>query len=73
VFGYSSGAILALKAAAGELLATVTAPALVVTGQNSPQFLRSAIRAAAAALPHGRGKPKPAGPATAERQIRPPP
>ena len=37
-----------------EALATVTAPALVVTGENSPPFLGNAAHAAAAALPHGR-------------------
>jgi pimeloyl-ACP methyl ester carboxylesterase len=36
------------------LLATVTAPALVISGENSPPFLRDAARAAAAALPGGR-------------------
>ena len=36
------------------LLATVTAPALVISGENSPPFLRNAARAAAAALPGGR-------------------
>ena len=36
------------------LLATVTAPALVISGENSPPFLRDAARAAAAALPSGR-------------------
>ena len=40
---------------AGEdLLATVTTPALVISGENSPPFLRNAARAAAAALPNGR-------------------
>ncbi len=36
------------------LLATVTIAALVVTGENSPPFLRAAAQAAAAALPNGR-------------------
>ena len=36
------------------LLATVIAPALVISGENSPLFLRNAARAAAAALPGGR-------------------
>ena len=35
------------------LLATITGPALVITGENSPPFLRNAARAAAAALPGG--------------------
>ncbi len=35
------------------LLATITIPALVVTGEQSPPFLRAAARAAAAALPNG--------------------
>ena len=35
------------------LLATVATPALVITGENSPPFLRNAAQAAAAALPHG--------------------
>lgn len=35
------------------LLATVAAPALVITGENSPPFLRNAAQAAAAALPNG--------------------
>jgi len=36
------------------LLATVTTPALVISGEQSPPFLRAAARAAAAALPSGR-------------------
>ena len=36
------------------LLATVTIPALVISGEQSPPFLRNAARAAAAALPGGR-------------------
>ena len=36
------------------LLAMVTAPALVISGEHSPPFLRNAARAAAAALPSGR-------------------
>lgn len=36
------------------LLATVTVPALVISGDQSPPFLRAAARAAAAALPNGR-------------------
>src|SRR5215471_9006287 len=35
------------------LLATVAAPALVITGETSPRFLRDAAQAAAAALPNG--------------------
>ena len=35
------------------LLATVALPALVITGENSPPFLRDAAKAAAAALPNG--------------------
>jgi pimeloyl-ACP methyl ester carboxylesterase len=35
-------------------LRTVTVPALVITGEQSPPFLRNAAQAAAAALPHGR-------------------
>ena len=35
------------------LLATITTPALVITGENSPPFLRNAAQAAAAALPNG--------------------
>jgi pimeloyl-ACP methyl ester carboxylesterase len=35
------------------LLRTITIPALVVTGENSPPFLRNAAQAAAAALPNG--------------------
>jgi pimeloyl-ACP methyl ester carboxylesterase len=36
------------------LLATIAAPALVISGENSPPFLRNAAQAAAAALPNGR-------------------
>jgi pimeloyl-ACP methyl ester carboxylesterase len=36
------------------LLASVTIPALVVTGEQSPPFLRAAAQAAASALPGGR-------------------
>jgi pimeloyl-ACP methyl ester carboxylesterase len=36
------------------LLRTITIPALLVTGENSPPFLRNAAQAAAAALPNGR-------------------
>jgi pimeloyl-ACP methyl ester carboxylesterase len=35
------------------LLASVAAPALVITGEQSPPFLRNAARAAAGALPNG--------------------
>jgi pimeloyl-ACP methyl ester carboxylesterase len=35
------------------LLATITIPALVITGEQSPPFLRNAAQATAAALPHG--------------------
>jgi pimeloyl-ACP methyl ester carboxylesterase len=35
------------------LLATVATPALVITGENSPPFLRNAAQAVAAALPNG--------------------
>src|SRR5215472_1091439 len=37
-----------------DLLGTVTTPALVISGENSPPFLHNAARAAAAALPSGR-------------------
>src|SRR6266508_2591155 len=37
-----------------DLLASVTLPALVISGEQSPPFLRAAPRAAAAALPSGR-------------------
>jgi pimeloyl-ACP methyl ester carboxylesterase len=36
------------------MIASVTAPALVISGEQSPRFLRAAARAVAAALPHGR-------------------
>ena len=36
------------------LLAAVTVPALVITGEQSPPFLRDAAQAAAQTLPHGR-------------------
>jgi pimeloyl-ACP methyl ester carboxylesterase len=36
-----------------DLLASVTIPALVISGEQSPPFLRAAARAAAAALPSG--------------------
>jgi pimeloyl-ACP methyl ester carboxylesterase len=36
------------------LLATVTVPALVITGEQSPPFLRNAAQAAAQTLPNGR-------------------
>lgn len=36
------------------LLASVTTPALVITGEQSPPFLRAAAQATAAALPNGR-------------------
>jgi pimeloyl-ACP methyl ester carboxylesterase len=36
------------------LLAAVTVPALVITGEQSPPFLRNAAQAAAERLPHGR-------------------
>ena len=50
------------------LLATVTAPALVISGENSPPFLRDAARAAAAALPGGRlATLPPARPTTSTR------
>jgi pimeloyl-ACP methyl ester carboxylesterase len=50
---YDAAVIGDLSLPAG-LLATVTAPALVISGENSPPFLRNAARAAAAALPSGR-------------------
>ena len=36
------------------LLATVTVPALVITGEQSPPFLGNAAQAAAKTLPNGR-------------------
>jgi len=36
------------------LLATVTVPALVIAGEQSPPFLRNAAQAAAQMLPNGR-------------------
>jgi hypothetical protein len=36
------------------LIASVTAPALVISGEQSPPFLRAAARAVAQALPNGR-------------------
>jgi pimeloyl-ACP methyl ester carboxylesterase len=47
-------AIVGDRSMPGELLASVTVSALVITGENSPPFLRNAAQAAAAALPHGR-------------------
>jgi transposase InsO family protein len=37
-----------------ELIASVTAPALVISGEQSPPFLRAAAQAVAQALPNGR-------------------
>jgi pimeloyl-ACP methyl ester carboxylesterase len=36
------------------LIASITAPALVISGEQSPQFLRAAAQAVAQALPNGR-------------------
>jgi len=47
-------AIIGDRSLPAALLATVTIPALVISGEQSPPFLRNAARAAAAALPGGR-------------------
>src|SRR5205814_9546116 len=47
-------AIIGDRSLPAGLLARVTVPALVVTGDQSPPFLRDAAHAAAEALPHGR-------------------
>jgi pimeloyl-ACP methyl ester carboxylesterase len=47
-------AIIGDRSLPAGLLAAVTVPALVVTGDQSPPFLRDAAHAAAEALPHGR-------------------
>jgi pimeloyl-ACP methyl ester carboxylesterase len=47
-------AIIGDRSLPAGLLATVTIPALVISGEQSPPFLRNAARAAAAALPAGR-------------------
>jgi pimeloyl-ACP methyl ester carboxylesterase len=47
-------AIIGDRSLPAGLLATVTIPALVVTGEQSPPFLQAAAQAAAAALPGGR-------------------
>ena len=47
-------AIIGDRSLPAALLATVTVPALVISGEQSPPFLRNAARAAAAALPGGR-------------------
>ena len=47
-------AIIGDRSLPAALLATVTIPALVISGEQSPPFLRNAARAAAAALPDGR-------------------
>jgi pimeloyl-ACP methyl ester carboxylesterase len=47
-------AIIGDRSLPAGLLATVTNPALVISGEQSPPFLRNAARAAAAALPGGR-------------------
>ena len=47
-------AIIGDRSLPAGLLAAVTVPALVITGDQSPPFLRDAARAAAAALPQGR-------------------
>ena len=49
---YDAAVIGDLSLPAG-LLATITGPALVISGENSPPFLRNAARATAAALPGG--------------------
>jgi pimeloyl-ACP methyl ester carboxylesterase len=47
-------AIIGDRSLPAALLATVTIPALVISGEQSPPFLRNAAQAAAAALPDGR-------------------
>lgn len=50
----SDAAIIGDRSLPAGLLATVTIPALVISGEQSPPFLRNAARAAASALPAGR-------------------
>ena len=47
-------AIIGDRSLPGGLLATLTVPALVITGEQSPPFLGNAAHAAAQTLPHGR-------------------
>jgi pimeloyl-ACP methyl ester carboxylesterase len=47
-------AIIGDRSLPAGLLATVTVPALVITGEQSPPFLRNAAHAAAHTLPNGR-------------------
>jgi pimeloyl-ACP methyl ester carboxylesterase len=47
-------AIIGDRSLPAGLLAAVTTPALVISGEQSPPFLRNAARAAATALPDGR-------------------
>ena len=46
-------AIVGDRSMPGGLLATLTVPALVITGEQSPPFLRNAARVAAQTLPNG--------------------
>jgi pimeloyl-ACP methyl ester carboxylesterase len=47
-------AIMGDRSLPAGLIASVTAPALVISGEQSPPFLRAAARAVAQALPNGR-------------------
>ena len=47
-------AIIGDRSLPAGLLAGVTVPALVITGEQSPPFLRNAAQAAAQTMPHGR-------------------
>jgi pimeloyl-ACP methyl ester carboxylesterase len=47
-------AIIGDRSMPAGLLAGLTVPALVITGEQSPPFLRNAARAAAQTMPHGR-------------------
>ena len=47
-------AIIGDRSMPAGLLAAVTVPALVITGEQSPPFLRNAAQAAAEKLPNGR-------------------
>jgi pimeloyl-ACP methyl ester carboxylesterase len=47
-------AIIGDRSMPAGLLAAVTVPALVLTGEHSPPFLRNAAQAAAETMPHGR-------------------
>jgi len=47
-------AIIGDRSMPAGLLATVTVPALVITGEQSPPFLRNAAQAAAETMPNGR-------------------